>query len=125
MLLGFIHGYSAYFSFKVLPELDGAGYYSDRVVASRTFIRENVLFTMMAVFGSRVNLSLSSSRTLLCDHSSPSLDLAMMPEQRKMGDPNRTRSITALKPRWSSVSICGSNTSRVSMLTCPSHVSVC
>eukprot|EP00934_Nitzschia_sp_Nitz4_P007058 Nitzschia sp. Nitz4//scaffold11_size288233//32975//36366//NITZ4_000735-RA/size288233-augustus-gene-0.99-mRNA-1//1//CDS//3329533957//7048//frame0 len=51
-LNGVAQGYSALFSFKVLPELDDPGYYSDKAVASRTFVHENVFFSMMAVFGS-------------------------------------------------------------------------
>jgi hypothetical protein len=49
---GLIQGYSAFFSFKVLPEAADPGYYSDKAVASRNFIHENVYYTMMAVFGS-------------------------------------------------------------------------
>lgn len=47
-----IQGYSAFFSFKVLPELEDPGYYSDRAVVSRSFVHENIFFSMMAVFGS-------------------------------------------------------------------------
>jgi len=50
--LGIIQGFSAYFSFKVLPELNDPGYYSDRAVLSRSFVHENIFFTLMAVFGS-------------------------------------------------------------------------
>jgi len=50
--IGVIQGYSAFFSFKVLPELDDPGYYSDKAVASRNFVHENIFFSMMAVFGS-------------------------------------------------------------------------
>lgn len=49
---GVIQGYSAFFSFKVLPELEDPGYYSDKAVASRSFVHENIFFSMMAVFGS-------------------------------------------------------------------------
>eukprot|EP00429_Kryptoperidinium_foliaceum_P001058 CAMPEP_0176007844 /NCGR_PEP_ID=MMETSP0120_2-20121206/3441_1 /TAXON_ID=160619 /ORGANISM="Kryptoperidinium foliaceum, Strain CCMP 1326" /LENGTH=345 /DNA_ID=CAMNT_0017340615 /DNA_START=113 /DNA_END=1147 /DNA_ORIENTATION=- len=51
-LNGVIQGYSAFFSFKVLPELEDPGYYSDKAVASRSFVHENIFFSMMAVFGS-------------------------------------------------------------------------
>lgn len=47
-----MQGTSAYFSFKVLPELNDPGYYSDKAVLSRTFVHENMFFTTMAVFGS-------------------------------------------------------------------------
>jgi hypothetical protein len=47
-----LQGSSAYFSFKVLPELNDPGYYSDKAVLSRTFVQENIFFTVMAVFGS-------------------------------------------------------------------------
>jgi hypothetical protein len=50
--IGIIQGYSAFFSFKVLPEAVDPGYYSDKAVASRNFIHENVYYTMMAAFGS-------------------------------------------------------------------------
>lgn len=43
---------SAFFSFKVLPELADPGYYSDKAVLSRTFVHENLFFTLMSVFGS-------------------------------------------------------------------------
>ena len=42
----------AFFSFKVLPELEDPGYYSDKAVASRSFVHENIYFSMMVVFGS-------------------------------------------------------------------------
>jgi hypothetical protein len=47
-----IQGISAYFSFKVLPELEDAGYYSDKAVLSRTFVHENIFFTLLAFSGS-------------------------------------------------------------------------
>jgi hypothetical protein len=47
-----MQGTSAYFSFKVLPELNDPGYYSDKAVLSRSFVHENIFFTVMAVFGS-------------------------------------------------------------------------
>jgi hypothetical protein len=49
---GILQGTSAYFSFKVLPELNDPGYYSDKAVLSRSFVHENIFFTVMAVFGS-------------------------------------------------------------------------
>lgn len=49
---GILQAWSAYFSFKVLPNLDDAGYYSDKAVLSRNFVHENVFFQMMTVFGS-------------------------------------------------------------------------
>lgn len=49
---GIIQGYSAYFSFKVLPELDDAGYFSDKAVMSRTFVHENIYFSLLCIFGS-------------------------------------------------------------------------
>jgi hypothetical protein len=49
---GTIQSLSAYFTFKVLPELDDAGYYSDKAVMSRNFIHENIFFVLYAVFGS-------------------------------------------------------------------------
>eukprot|EP00529_Nitzschia_sp_RCC80_P042764 CAMPEP_0113477244 /NCGR_PEP_ID=MMETSP0014_2-20120614/20103_1 /TAXON_ID=2857 /ORGANISM="Nitzschia sp." /LENGTH=436 /DNA_ID=CAMNT_0000370323 /DNA_START=99 /DNA_END=1405 /DNA_ORIENTATION=+ /assembly_acc=CAM_ASM_000159 len=49
---GIIQGYSAFFSFKVLPELDDPGYYSDKAVASRKFVHENIYFSLLCVFGS-------------------------------------------------------------------------
>ena len=47
-----IQAWSAYFQFKVLPELDDAGYYSDKAVLSRNFVHENIFFQMMTFFGS-------------------------------------------------------------------------
>jgi hypothetical protein len=47
-----LQGWSAYFSFKVLPELYDPGYYSDKAVLSRSFVHENIFFTTMAVYGS-------------------------------------------------------------------------
>ena len=52
LLSGMIQGYSAFFSFKVLPELNDAGYYSDKAVISRNFVHENIFFTLMTVWGS-------------------------------------------------------------------------
>lgn len=49
---GILQGTSAYFSFKVLPELEDAGYYSDKAVLSRSFVHENIFFTLMCIFGS-------------------------------------------------------------------------
>lgn len=43
---------SAYFSFKVLPELADPGYYSDKAVLSRTFIHENTYFATITYLGS-------------------------------------------------------------------------
>lgn len=51
-LNGLIQVWSAYFSFKVLPELDDAGYYSDKAVLSRNFVHENAFYQLMVVFGS-------------------------------------------------------------------------
>jgi hypothetical protein len=51
-LNGLIQGWSAFFSFKVLPDLDDPGYYSDQAVASRTFVHENIYFTLLASWGS-------------------------------------------------------------------------
>lgn len=51
LLSGIIQGASAYFSFKVLPELADAGYYSDKAVLSRTFVHENMFFTLLALSG--------------------------------------------------------------------------
>jgi hypothetical protein len=49
--IGLIQGWSAYFSFKVLPELADPGYYSDKAVLSRVFIHENVYFTAISFLG--------------------------------------------------------------------------
>jgi hypothetical protein len=49
---GVIQGVSAFFSFKVLPELDDAGYYSDKAVLSRSFVHENIYFSLFSIFGS-------------------------------------------------------------------------
>jgi hypothetical protein len=49
---GLLQGISAYISFKVLPELEDAGYYSDKAVMSRHFVHENIFFTLMVVYGS-------------------------------------------------------------------------
>mmetsp|Transcript_21246 Transcript_21246/g.30059 ORF Transcript_21246/g.30059 Transcript_21246/m.30059 type:complete len:469 (+) Transcript_21246:79-1485(+) len=51
-LNGLIQAVSAYLSFKVLPELDDAGYYSDKAVLSRKFVHENIFFQLMTTFGS-------------------------------------------------------------------------
>jgi len=51
-LNGIVQGYSAYFSFKVLPELKDAGYYSDKGVLSRNFLHENIFYQSMCLFGS-------------------------------------------------------------------------
>ncbi|KAL7571400.1 hypothetical protein ACA910_007705 [Epithemia clementina (nom. ined.)] len=51
-LNGAAQAWSAFFSFRVLPDLNDAGYYSDRSVLSRRFIHENAFFQMLAVFGS-------------------------------------------------------------------------
>ncbi|KAL7571398.1 hypothetical protein ACA910_007704 [Epithemia clementina (nom. ined.)] len=51
-LNGIIQAWSAFFSFKVLPELNDAGYYSDKSVLSRSFVHENAFFQLMTVFGS-------------------------------------------------------------------------
>jgi hypothetical protein len=48
---GVIQGYSAYFSFKVLPQLKDAGYYSDKGVMSRDFLHENICFNVFCLFG--------------------------------------------------------------------------
>jgi hypothetical protein len=39
-------------SFRVLPELNDPGYYSDKAVLSRSFVHENLYFTLLSVFGS-------------------------------------------------------------------------
>lgn len=49
---GVIQATSAYFSFKVLPNLADAGYYSDKAVLSRYFVFENLYFQIYALFGS-------------------------------------------------------------------------
>jgi hypothetical protein len=36
----------------VLPELDDAGYYSDKAVLSRNFVHENIFYSLLVVFGS-------------------------------------------------------------------------
>jgi hypothetical protein len=51
-LNGVIQSTSAYFSFKVLPELNDPGYYSDKAVMSRSFVHENIFFSLFCVFGS-------------------------------------------------------------------------
>jgi len=52
LLLGLTQAISPFMSFKVMPELDDAGYYSDKAVLSRNFVHENIFFTLMVVFGS-------------------------------------------------------------------------
>ena len=52
IMTGLVQGVSAYFSFKVLPELADPGYYSDRAVLSRTFIHENTYFGLLTFMGS-------------------------------------------------------------------------
>ncbi|CAB9504090.1 expressed unknown protein [Seminavis robusta] len=54
-LNGVIQGYSAYFSFRVLPNLKDAGYYSDKGVMSRDFLHENICFNVFCVFGAVYN----------------------------------------------------------------------
>ncbi|GAX14788.1 hypothetical protein FisN_25Lh018 [Fistulifera solaris] len=49
---GLVQGISAFVSFKVLPELEDAGYISDKAVLSRNFVHENIFFTLMVYFGS-------------------------------------------------------------------------
>jgi hypothetical protein len=51
-LNGLVQGYSAYFSVKALPDAVDSGYYSNKAVASRKFIHENIFFSLMAVWGS-------------------------------------------------------------------------
>jgi hypothetical protein len=51
-LKGLIQAQSAYFSFKVLPDLKDAGYYSDKAVLSRKFVHENGCYQLFTVFGS-------------------------------------------------------------------------
>jgi hypothetical protein len=51
-MVGVIQGYSAYFSFKVLPDLDDAGYFSDKAVMSRAFVHENIYFSLLCIWGS-------------------------------------------------------------------------
>lgn len=51
-LNGVIQSCSAYFSFKLLPEAEDAGYYSDKAVLSRNFVHENVYFSFLTIFGS-------------------------------------------------------------------------
>ena len=51
-LNGLIQGYSAYFSFKVLPDLEDPGYFSDKAVISRTFVHENTYFSLITAWGS-------------------------------------------------------------------------
>ena len=51
IIKGVIQGYSAYFSFKVLPQLKDAGFYSDKGVMSRDFLHENTFFNVFCVWG--------------------------------------------------------------------------
>ena len=50
--IGLVQAHSAFFSFKVLPDSEDAGYYSDRAVLSRLFVHENSFFQLLAFFGS-------------------------------------------------------------------------
>lgn len=50
-LNGVTQAWSAFFSFKVLPELNDAGYYSDKSVLSRSFVHENAFFQILSVYG--------------------------------------------------------------------------
>lgn len=63
--------HSAFFSFKVLPELKDAGYYSDVAVLSRTFVHENSFFQLFSVFGSIYYLpsTLASSNQFVASSS--------------------------------------------------------
>lgn len=47
-----MQGVSAYFSFRVLPEVVDPGYYSDRAVLSRVFVHENLYFSLLSYVGS-------------------------------------------------------------------------
>jgi hypothetical protein len=47
-----VQAQSAYFSFKVLPEIKDAGYYSDKAVLSRTFVHENIFYQLLSLAGS-------------------------------------------------------------------------
>ena len=49
---GVVQSTSAYFTFKVLPELADPGYYSDKAVLSRRFIHENTYFGTVCFVGS-------------------------------------------------------------------------
>ena len=49
---GLIQGISAYFSFRVLPDVSDPGYYSDRAVLSRKFVHENIYFSLLTYVGS-------------------------------------------------------------------------
>jgi hypothetical protein len=51
-VLGIIQGVTAYFSFKVLPDIADPGYYSDKAVLSRRFIHENIYFSTVGFVGS-------------------------------------------------------------------------
>ena len=47
-----MQGISAYFSFRVLPDVSDPGYYSDRAVLSRKFVHENIYFQLLTYVGS-------------------------------------------------------------------------
>ena len=49
---GLIQAHSAFFSFKVLPDVKDPGYYSDKAVLSRLFVHENTFFQLQTFFGS-------------------------------------------------------------------------
>ncbi len=51
-MAGLVQVHSAYFSFKVLPDLEDAGYISDIAVLSRTFVHENSFYQLLTFFGS-------------------------------------------------------------------------
>jgi hypothetical protein len=48
---GIIQAWSAFFSFKVLPDLSDAGYYSNKAVLSRSFVHENAFYSFMCLLG--------------------------------------------------------------------------
>jgi hypothetical protein len=52
LYVGVIQGITAYFSFRVLPDIADPGYYSDKAVLSRRFIHENIYFSTVAFVGS-------------------------------------------------------------------------
>ncbi len=47
-----VQAHSAYFYFRVLPDLKDPGFYSDQAVLSRTFVHENTYFQLITVFAS-------------------------------------------------------------------------
>ncbi|CAB9504091.1 expressed unknown protein [Seminavis robusta] len=49
---GIVQAYSAYFSFRVLPKGEDAGYYSDKGVLTRDFVHENVYFQLLCFMAS-------------------------------------------------------------------------